>query len=65
MTEMFGLSRPVPVMISSSPSQTNTGEVTGTAMLMCPDMMTSPPQNTDLRAPSTRSAIQPPGSATR
>ena len=65
MTEMFGLSRPVPAMMSSRPSQTKNGVGTGTAMLMWPHMMTNPPQSTDLRGPRIRSAIHPPGSATR
>ncbi len=32
---------------------------------MWPSMMTKPPYSTEARAPSSRSAIHPPGSATR
>ncbi len=65
IVEMFGLSSPVPSTIRASPSQISAAPLIGIAMQMWPSMMIEPPTSTALRAPSTRSAIQPPGSASR
>ncbi len=61
---MLGLSIPVPSAMRMSPGKKKTA-VLSIARLVCPNMISTPPQNTERRSPSTLSATQPPGSDIR
>ena len=60
---MFGLSRPVPITMKSSPRKN--ASMRGTASVKWPAAMMMPPTQMERCAPSSRSAIQPPGKAER
>ncbi len=63
MVEMLAFSRPEPTAMKTRPPKKAAEE--GTASRKWPTMMIPPPRATVRRAPSSRSAIQPPGSASR
>lgn len=59
---MLGLSSPVPSTMTASPSM-NLGVVVPSAKRTWPSEIAAAPQSTARRAPSKRSASQPPGIA--
>ena len=56
---MFGLSKPVPNVMRTSPPKNAASE--GSASVKWPSAIMSPPQNTDRRPPRKLSATNPPG----
>ena len=63
MALMFGLSRPVPSTTRTKPRKNAC--IVGIASTKCPLAIMMPPNQTAFCAPISRSAIQPPGRATR
>ena len=63
MALTFGFSKPVPNTTSIRPAKN--AAVPGTASTKWPHMMMMPPMKIARLAPQSRSAIQPPGNATR
>lgn len=61
---MLGFSMPVPSAIRIRPGYRKI-PLLGIAREAWPSMISTPPQNTDRRSPSTLSATQPPGSDIR
>ena len=62
MAEMLGLSRPVPITISTRPAKNGTLPPNAERpMERCPSEISSAPMKMERRRPSQRSAIQPPG----